>query len=183
MMTFASASLHHSKCRPSRWNDDVLVSASPHPTLAHHTACILLPIVIAEAAEPTLKPFMLVNPGLEQVFLGRGPLGQWKVIPNGAFSDAGLKSPPIPMDAPVAGVSAVLAGNMLSAVFENRLLGPYDVTLSQQARDLVESEDGVMFVITHAIDPHDLTHDINLDPVMRGDRTVMGWIELGRQRL
>jgi len=59
------------------------------------------------------------------------------------------------MDSPVAGVSAVLGGNVLSAVFENRLLGPYDVTLSQQARDLVESEDGVMFVITHAIDPHD----------------------------
>jgi len=69
MMTFASASLHHSKCRPSRWNDDVLVSASPHPTLSHHTACVLVPVVIAEANEPVLKPFLLVNPGLEQVFL------------------------------------------------------------------------------------------------------------------
>ncbi|TDO30225.1 hypothetical protein EV643_13924 [Kribbella sp. VKM Ac-2527] len=138
--------------------------------------------MIADATEPVLKPFLLVNPGLEQVFLDRGPLGQWKVIPNGGFSDAGLKPPPVAMDSPVAGVSAVLHGKTLSAVFDNRMLGPYDVTLNQQARDLVENEGGVMLAITHAIDPHDVTRDHDLEPVMRGDRTVMGWVDLDHNR-
>jgi hypothetical protein len=82
MVSFASASLHYEKCRPSRWNDDAVVPMSPDSTLSHRTMCILLPLMIGDATEPELKPFLLVNPGLEQVFLDRGPLGQWKVVPN-----------------------------------------------------------------------------------------------------
>jgi hypothetical protein len=137
MVSWASASLHHEKCRPSRWNDDSVVPMSPDSTLSHRTMCILLPLMIGNATEPELKPLLVVNPGLEQVFLDHSPLGQWKVVPNAAFAAAGLKPPPVAMESPVTGVSAELRANTLTVVFAPGMVGPYASSLNEQARSLV----------------------------------------------
>jgi NADH dehydrogenase FAD-containing subunit len=55
-----------------------------------------------------------------------------------------------------------------------------DGTDDQNQRDaLVQDEGGLMLAVTHAIDPHNVTRDVDLEPVLRGDRTVMGWVKLG----
>jgi hypothetical protein len=42
-----------------------------------------------------------------------------------------------------------------------------------------QDEGGLILAVTHAIDPHNVTRDVVLEPVLRGDRTLMGWVKLG----
>ncbi|MGZ0153759.1 hypothetical protein ACXJJ3_42285 (plasmid) [Kribbella sp. WER1] len=180
LISFASASLHHQHCRPSTWNDDHQISAAQGATLTHHTECVLLPVTVGDDSEE-IKPFVLINPGLEMIYLMRGPIGQWKVEPNGAFTGAGFAPPPFTWS-PVAGAVAQLRGNQLSVIFKSQLIGPYDVTLNDRARKLVEADGGLVVVMTHAVDPHEVAADpAQLEPVLLGDRTVMGYTQLDRR--
>lgn len=180
LTSFASASLHHHECRQSTWNDDHQLRTAQGATLSHRTWCALIPVTYGDNVGEEIKPFVLINPGLEMIYIQRGPLGQWTVEPNGAFIGAGFAPPPFTSKS-VEGAVATLRGKELTVSFKSGLLGPYGVTLNRQARDLVEAEGGVVVVMTHAIDPHEVTDPAQLEPVLRGDRTVMGFTKLARR--
>jgi hypothetical protein len=178
--SFASASLHHHECRQSTWDDAHQIRTAQGATLSHRTWCALLPVTYGDDGGEEIKPFFLINPGLEMIYIKRSALGQWTVEPNDAFIGAGFAPPPFTSES-VSGAVATLQGKHLSVSFKGGLLGPFDVTLNGEARDLVEADGGVVVVMTHAIDPHEVTDPAQLEPVLRGDRTVMGYTKLVRR--
>jgi hypothetical protein len=48
---------------------------------------------------------------------------------------------------------------------------------------LVMESGGVLFAVTHAVHPHTVREFGHVEPVMRGDRTVAGWVELESTRI
>ncbi|WP_432951356.1 hypothetical protein ACQPXM_41295 (plasmid) [Kribbella sp. CA-253562] len=174
---FASATLHHHECRQSAWNETDQIRAAAGETVSHHTLCVLLPVAYGDNGEEGRKPFVLVNPGLEMIYLARSALGQWAVKPNRAFVDAGFAPPPL-TSTPVPGAVVELRGNQLVIGFRNGLMGPFDVNLNDEARNLVVAEGGAVVLMTHAIDPHEITDPTQLEPALSGDRTLMGYTQL-----
>lgn len=174
---FASASLHHHECRQSTWNEAHQIRAAAGATLSHHTFCALMTVAYGDNGEEGLKPFVLVNPGLEMIYIARTALGHWTVQPNKAFVDAGFTPPPL-TSTPAPGAVAALRRKQLTICFHNALIGPFDVTLNDEARNLVRADGGAVVLMTHAIDPHEITDPAQLGPALRGERTVMGYATL-----
>jgi hypothetical protein len=66
---FATASLHHARCRPAEWNDQGPIPHTGGARLSYVTRMVMMPLVHGEQKDP--RPMLLVNPSLEMVFLER----------------------------------------------------------------------------------------------------------------
>ncbi|MFI5736142.1 hypothetical protein ACIA49_38870 [Kribbella sp. NPDC051587] len=180
---FAMATLHHDNCRPSDWNTDRPIPIGTAAMVTNHTWCALVPVVTGDDGQEQIKPYVLINPTLELIYLTRSPLGQWRVEPHFALEGTGFAPPPFTSTTPAAGATATLQATELTISLAGGALGPFAVTLSDRARELVEADRGATVVITHAIDPHELTDPVQLGPVLRGDRTVMAYVRIDRAGL
>lgn len=88
----ATADLHHPDCLPARWEDTTTTSsASPSTaaTLNFVSRALLLPIIGERTGAEALRPFLLVNPGLEQVILAERE-GYWRVATTDYYARYGL---------------------------------------------------------------------------------------------
>ncbi|MEU1984408.1 hypothetical protein [Nocardia sp. NPDC019395] len=89
----ATAGLHHPDCQPARWDNER--SSAPPSERARPLNFVLrtfqLPTVTELGGPETWRPFLLVNPGLEQVFLGKQG-GQWRVATTSYYTQFGLQA-------------------------------------------------------------------------------------------
>ncbi|MGH3673535.1 MAG: tetratricopeptide repeat protein, partial [Pseudonocardiaceae bacterium] len=91
--SYASAGLHHSRCKTSEWNRAVsgvlIVRGTSEACLTWIARAHLLPAPNSRVTHPL--PMLLVNPGLESIRLERNPSGQWRVQIETWFHNAGLR--------------------------------------------------------------------------------------------
>lgn len=111
-VTFASASLHHARCQPPGWTSRSVFSSKRLVSFA--TLSFLLPGETTDGQRDD-RPFILVNPSLELVFLSSYD-GRWTVNTVPHYRKVGLQSPgrDFVVDAPIPGIVATLEGDELT---------------------------------------------------------------------
>lgn len=176
---FATASLHHPRCRRAGWNDSGHMSASPGASVSWTCrAWASLPFTY-ETGEKAPRPFFMVNPGLEMVFLAPSDDGWYPELPK-AFFEAGLRRPggDVKFDRPVRGLSASVARRsvkvrQLSPPFE--VYGtPVDDSFTRQVREA----GGLMFGVTHLVNPATPVTGDHLHGLMLTGSVLIGWVAL-----
>ena len=177
---YAVAALHHSGCKASEWNRAdstgalIIRGAFSQTYLTWTYLALLLP------ANTGYLPMLLVNPGLEGIHLGRNPSGQWRVQMETQYRDAGLTQQ-LRLGEPIEGATARIANGH---VFVKMRTGPhqtYDCALSDQVEAEMWKLGGLIFAVTHAVNPADVSAMRDLEPVLAGDRSLMGWVKIERR--
>lgn len=172
---FATASLHHQRCRAPQWNQGQITNTG-QPTLTFHVGGLMLPI----ADDP--RPMLVVNPGLESVFLHR-PDGQgWKVQHEKCFSQAGLVPPgrSFVVDRPIDGAVARLTTDSIAVTLQVAPFPTYELDLEEHFRQEAARRKGVILGVTHLVDPwtDPPTFTRDLDTALRSGEILLGWVPL-----
>jgi hypothetical protein len=110
---WAAASLHHPDCRTAIWNDSTVLSAPGNPHLSWTSVSFTFPARRGGEADP--RPSVLVNPGLEMIFL-EPRRGTWRTVYAAPFLSVGLVQlgRELRIDDPLPGASAWLANDLIS---------------------------------------------------------------------
>lgn len=88
----ATATLHHLDCRSAGWDDNPQPSSDPAAATVNFVARpVLVPTVVERSGAEVWRPFLLVNPGLEQVILAVKDDG-WRVATTNYYAQYGLGS-------------------------------------------------------------------------------------------
>ncbi|GAB1646774.1 hypothetical protein [Krasilnikovia sp. MM14-A1259] len=183
LMMFLQAELHHRRCRKSEWNDSGLVRSSGEATLSHRTLTVLLPWSNNTGEPTTMQPVFILNPGLESVFLDRDDDGRWRVRLAERFAHAGLVAgPQLTIDRPVPEATVRLATDGVAVTMENLPPETFLCRATEQYRAQVRARGGVLFVVTHALNPDAVQHQQELLDVLPDSRTVAGWVPLAEVR-
>lgn len=176
---FATASLHHPRCRRAGWNDSGHVNASRSAGVSWTCrAWASLPFTY-ETGEQAPRPFFMVNPGLELVFLAPSDDGWHPELPK-AFPAAGLRPPggDVEFGRPVRGLSASLASRSVKV----RQTGPPGEAYATQVDDdftrRAREAGGLMFGVTHLVNPAEPVTGDQLHGLMLTGAVLIGWVAL-----
>lgn len=188
-MVFATATLHHSRCRPAQWNDTGLVLRASGDYVSFLTRTVILPLATGGDGDVEFWPMVLVNPGLECVTLRRDQAGRWRLQPDTEFSAAGLVALGLALvhRTPLEGVIARVMAGSVAVTFQTVPLGTYEVPADEGYLECVRERDGVLVGVTHAVNPGEFTRE-DLQAAMEGPQMLAGWVGLdgqatpGRQR-
>lgn len=120
---------------------------------------------------------LLVNPGLEVIRVGRNPSGQWRVQMEARYRDAGLMQE-LRLGKPIEGATARIANGHVFVHMRTAPFQTYDCELSDQVGAEIRKLGGLIFAVTHAVNPADVSTMHDLNPVFARDRTLMGWVEI-----
>jgi hypothetical protein len=135
---------------------------------------------ILRGAEEDPRPFMLVNPGLEMVFLSRSEDGWHPQLPN-SFPAAGLQRVgEVMVDRPVRGLGVAWLGS--GSVTVRFLIPPfeaYSTSASDSFRSRARELNGLLFGVTHLVNPA-AAQLANADPdtLMLTGTILLGWVGL-----
>jgi hypothetical protein len=179
-ISFFTASLHHPRCRRSQWNDKGALRYSGQAHLSYTCISFILPMKVDGIAAP--RAAFVVNPGLEMLFLERGPDG-WALQHEAPFTMAGLSSTasaPLQIDKPVSGALARLHGDEVTVSFSTPPMSTYTTRVVADTRALIEQHRGILLFATHAVNPPEARDLSHLRGVLTGDRTIGGWVGLDR---
>ena len=170
------ASLHHSACRAPAWNDSLVITTSSTELLTWRTVVLLLPFDI-RGGEIRVAG-LLVNPGLEEVWLGRDGDG-WHPRLAPGFAAAGLTPPTagISIGIPASGLTGRLADGCLSTGIADRA-ETYQTWAGAEIRAHARRDGGFLLIVTHAAHPAQLTPD-GLDQAPGFAADLGGWARLG----
>jgi hypothetical protein len=121
---------------------------------------------------------LLVNPGLEEVWLGRDGDG-WHPCLDPGFAAAGLTRllAGISVGIPAIGLTGRLADGYLSTGIAGRA-ETYQTWAEAEIRAHARRDGGFLLIVTHAAHPAQLTPD-GLDPALASPLTLAGWARLG----
>lgn len=176
--SYASADLHHSRCKTSEWNRAVsgvlIVRGTSEACLTWIARAHLLPAPNSRVTHPL--PMLLVNPGLESIRLERNPSGQWRIQIETWFCNAGLR-PVLRFGEPIEGARAGTANGEVSVTMRAAPFQTYsssDPHVAAKAREL----GGLIFAVTHAVNPAAVTTMHDLKSIFTGDRSLMGWVKV-----
>lgn len=172
----AKASLHHRACRAPAWNDSLVITTSSTELLTWRTVVLLLPFDI-RGGEIRVAG-LLVNPGLEEVWLGRDGDG-WHPRLDPGFAAAGLTPPTagISIGIPASGLTGRLADGCLSSGIAGRA-ETYQTWAEAEIRAHARRDGGFLLIVTHAAHPAQLTPD-GLGQALASPLTLAGWVRLG----
>src|SRR6266545_2721840 len=170
----ASVSLHHPRCRASAWSEDILSGPRGQATLSFATHSMLLPIGAPDGAEPIYYPAMLVNPGLEMVFIGKNDAGGWRVVMPSWFAEAGFAPPGagFVIDRAVEGAVARTPRGGIAVTIQTPGYDTYDAPLDDLVAGRVRDLGGILVMVTHAVHPHQIRDLTQLTGVFQGDRSL-----------
>jgi hypothetical protein len=187
LATFAVASLHHDHCRAPAWSDGPLAGPSASQAqLSHRTRLIMLPLTGGAGRE--LMPVMVVNPGMESVFLAPSPDGRWRPQHHNSFPVAGLVPPGrgLKLHVPVSGARARLTAATVEVTLTVPPGSTYICDLAPQDepfRRQITSQRGIMLAISHAVDPACAGLAAQFGQATRTPgRVLAGWVALGERR-
>jgi hypothetical protein len=181
----ALASLHHAVCRTSRWNRAasgvLIVRYTSAPTRTWSSRTFGFPITGTDGVA-RLFPMVLVNPSLESVSLERNAHGKWRVRLARWFRDAGMVPPDgLRIGAPIDGATACFEnGNIVIEMIDHS--ANYKLSTSSWADtenvwvEKVHELVGLIFAVTHAVNPAAVATAHDLQPIFVEDRSLMGWV-------
>ena len=178
---FAVATLHHPGCRQAAWNESAFGSVSQSANVSWKSqAWASFPLVRGGEAERDLRPFLMVNPSLEMVFLTRSGDG-WEPEIAKSFSAAGLQPVGlVEVDRPVSGLAASLSAGAATV----RQLGPpfeaYTSSVDERFIRQACDKGGLLFGITHLVNPGTPVSTGQIEMLMRTRTILMGWVSLRR---
>lgn len=153
--TFATASLHHQRCRRPCWNDGSAIPlASSAPNLTWRSLSFALPVTIGR--KTTHVAVMLVNPGLEMIFLEPGR-GTWRPFYGVPFDAIGLVPPgrELRVERPVRELAAWAGPGLISVTVKSPPEPIYEVSADPDVIASARERGGVLFMVTHAMNPGD----------------------------
>ncbi|QDQ09722.1 hypothetical protein [Streptomyces spectabilis] len=145
---FATASLHHPRCRRPAWQDGPPGASGERPLLSWRAGCTLLP--------PSGLPIFLVNPSYECALLRRADDTGWRVATLEPFVRLGLaldfpsRRPPV-----VPALSAALDGDRISVDVRHDggvLHAWHDVPIGADVADAVRASGEVLVAVTTLLD-------------------------------
>lgn len=153
--TWAVASLHHRQCRPPAWNDGSVIPMTGGANTTWTSVSFMLPI--QKGRKPDPRPVVLVNPGLEMVFLYPSDAG-WRPGYAQQFVGLGMVPPgrSLKVDKPLPGLSAWAAKDLLCVTVKTPPETIYDASAPPEVAERAMKLRGVMFMVTHALDPAEL---------------------------
>lgn len=151
--TFAAASLHHQRCRRAAWNDDsVIFLAGGAPNLTWRSLSFGLPLTVG--GEASTMAVLLVNPGLEMIFLE--PEGEtWRPVYGVPFDAIGLAPPgrKLRVERPVRELAAWASPDLISVTVKAPPEPIYEANASPDVVACARERGGVLLMITHAMNP------------------------------
>jgi hypothetical protein len=169
------ATVHHRACRAPRWNDSQTLQTPTSALLTWRAVVLLLPF---QASRRLIRAAgLLVNPGLEEVWLTQDATG-WHPCLEPAFAAAGLTHPAhgMPIGDPAAGVTGHLSQAALSAEITGRT-ERYTCAAEPAIRAATAKLGGFVVIVTHAADRCQLTPDTLMD-VFASPVTLVGWAQV-----
>lgn len=175
---FAAASLHHPRCRAATWNESAHVGVSEAAGLSWTSrAWTDLPLIHGDKG-PDPRPFLLVNPGLEMVFLYRSDDGWRPEIPK-PFPAAGLQQVgEVEVDRPVAGLAAALSRRRVTVRFLIPPFSAYSSPVDDSFTARARAVGGLLFGVTHLVNPANPVSGDQMDMLMLTGTLRMGWVQL-----
>ena len=173
---YATAGLHHRRCRPPGWNDSSLIITASGDVLSWQACAILLPGTAGRQLDRC--PALLVNPGLEQITLTPAD-GTWRPGYEAPFDALGLvpPGPGLVLNRPVRGATAWLGAGEVSVsieLWEREYTGQAPEQILAAARRL----GAVLFMVTHALLPAELDEP-GLYQLLQSGRVICGWAATG----
>jgi hypothetical protein len=174
---FATASLHHEKCRESAWNDadPVLV----HPNSVTWTSRAWMNTALTFAGRPGPYPFALLNPSLERIPLGQSA-GGWEPGTDPTFKDAGMQflgdsgaGRPEPQVAAVLKSDSV-AITLSKSPFAKSYVVPVDESFACTAQEF----GGFVFAVTHAVNPAEPLTELDVAELIIERKVLLTWVRL-----
>lgn len=180
MGEFATASLHHPRCRSSSWNDGPVIVTTGSNHVSWATVSFLLPAMVGRKLDP--RPVMLLNPGLEMIFLQLDN-GTWHPGYHQQFTSLGMMPPgrKLRLSRPMRGALAWLSDDLISVTMESPPETIYESNAPAEAVARARELRGVLFMVTHALDPAALYAAPeramrNLLGIMQDGRVICGWV-------
>jgi hypothetical protein len=166
------ASLHHPRCRPARWNDSGLI-VSITGTASWYAVAVSWP---NPGGRGGIVAALLVNPSLEQVAMTKLD-GTWVIDPGARVPGLtrpgpdGITAAPLPQaTARVSTDSVAVRVGQAGQVYHS---GP-----TEEIRQAVLRNGGLLLVLTHALDPAVGVTEENLPWLLSPDRIMTGWAAL-----
>lgn len=176
---FTQAGLHHQRCRDPQWNDSGHLQVQRGALLSWSSRAVKLPLR-GKNTGLDLRPMLLVNPGLEEVFIERDAQQQWTVRPHRLFTDAGLVPlGQVVVDRPISGAIARITQDSLEVTMSvSTQTYSCGLLLSEQYMlDRSRELEGVLLGVTHAIHP-DKLDDQTLYQLLQSGKMIVGWVPL-----
>ena len=172
LQVITRASLHHPACRPPQWNDSWTITAPSTGLVTWRTVVLLLPF---QQGNQVIRPAgLLVNPGLEELWLARAPDG-WHPCLEPSFAAAGLTPPSagMPIRMPASGVAGRVDQTALTASVEGRT-EIYGSEAEPQIRAAATELEGFLLIVTHAADPAQISPG-RVMYALASPLTLVGW--------
>jgi hypothetical protein len=177
---WATAALHHSRCRPAVWNDGSTILAAWGAQLSWTALSFMLPAMTAREADP--RPVMLLNPGLEMIFL-KPQRGTWRPGYARQFTALGLVPPgrKLRFDRPLPGASAWLAVDLISVTVEGPPEAIYEANADRNVVARARELSGLLLMVTHTLDPARLYAAPDrawqgLRELLQSGQLICGWV-------
>ncbi len=143
--------------------------------ISWRTVVLLLPF---QYGNQVIRPAgLLVNPGLEELWLAKAPDG-WHPRLEPSFASAGLTPPSagMPIRLPAPGVAGHMTQTTLAASVEGRT-EVYGCEAEPQIRAAAAELGGFLLIVTHAADPAQISPD-EIMRALASPLTLVGWAEL-----
>ncbi|MGW3077853.1 hypothetical protein [Kitasatospora sp. NPDC001132] len=177
------ATLHHTACQASSWNDSPILRLSNNLSWRSHL--INWPIESGDDG-PVIWPTLLVNPHLEGVQLRQDTFGAWKVATLDHAHEAGLRvaGPDFVIDRPLPARAGHTPATHLNGATVTVRLSPFEqwggTFFHQDQTARVRELGGVMFGYTTAVNPPDIaTYEDFVQPVVQR-QIAFGFVSLAR---
>lgn len=178
---FAHITLHHRRCQPARWSDDMMMHTTGAELVSYDVLSFMLPghAVTADGtpAGQDDRPVFFVNPNLESLMLTQTAAG-WTNRQLDNLHHAGLH-PPGP---------TMLLGKPVPKAAARLDIGELTVTLppgqswscpiNVPFREAVEDLGGVLLAVTSAMVPSQMAILGEFIDLVKTNRLALGWIQL-----
>lgn len=179
----ASATLHHPDCQPARWDTAPTTPAPEAATVNFVSRALQLPTIGERSGAEVWRPFLLVNPGLEQVILVEHE-GGWRVATTDYYAQYGLKSggAMLRIDASVPNAIASLDDSGVVTVLLGDMRAGWAADCDPEVADRVRDFGGIALIVSTAIHPdHDLLDLVHeFADAISSERAAGGWVPLTR---
>ncbi|WP_441947275.1 hypothetical protein [Nocardia sp. 2TAF39] len=178
----ASATLHHPDCQAARWDDNPINQTGPAAALLNFVArAVLLPTYVESTGAQVWRPFLLVNPGLEQVILADHG-GQWRVATTNYYAQYGLGAGGeiLRVDNTVPNALATLDDSGVVTVLLGDLRAGWSSPCDPELADRIRELDGIALAVSSAFHPAHEIKDLvqEFAGAISEGQVAGGWVRL-----
>ncbi|MFC9993099.1 hypothetical protein [Nocardia sp. NPDC127526] len=180
-----TATLHHADCHPAGWDELATTSgreSSSTATLSTISCALLLPTVGEQTGVESWRPFLLVNPGLEQVAVVKDD-GHWRVATVDYYAQFGLNTggEVLRLGDGIPNAIASLDDRGTITVMLGDLRAGFAAECEPEVVDRIRELGGIVLVLGSVLRPDhdtlDLVHEFA--DAIQARQVAGGWVPLG----